>query len=96
MQTARLEMANTNSGACPYCASSAAERPVFLTFKHRWVRCTACGTMQRENRDVYPAQGLIAFLSKSAMGKGLADRLFKPFMRRRDREVVGYSNYGEE
>lgn len=52
--------------------------------------------MQRENRDVYPAQGLIAFLSKSAMGKGLADRLFKPFMRRRDREVVGYSNYGEE
>lgn len=96
MQTARLEMANNNSEACPYCASSAAERPVFLTFKHQWVRCTACGTMQRENRDVYPAQGLIAFLSKSGMGKRLADRLFKPFMRRRDREVVGYSNYGEE
>lgn len=84
------------SEACPYCPAAAAQQVELRTFKHRWTRCTACGTMRRENRAVYPGEAMQAWLSGTAFGKRLADSIFKPFMRRRERERTDYSTYGNE
>lgn len=81
---------------CPYCPAGADQQVEFLTFKHRWLRCTACGTMRRESRATYPGEAAHAWLSKTAFGKRLAGLIFKPFMLHRERERTDYSSYGNE
>lgn len=50
--------------------------------------------MRRVNKDSYPAEGLIALLEGTKIGRKVANRLFPDFMRRRGLEDNLYASYG--
>lgn len=50
--------------------------------------------MRRRNKPSYPADWLVACLTRVGVPPSIRDRLVPPFMRRSDAEHQGYANYG--
>lgn len=81
--------------ACPYCNNADSRVVRYSNFKHYWFRCTACGTMWRQNKLTYPLTGFLNFVEKVPIASKIARRVFPPYLKRQDAEEEAYQTYGK-
>lgn len=81
--------------ACPYCNDANGKVIRFSNFKHYWHRCTACGTMWRENKTSYPLTSFLHFIEKVPLASKIGRRLFPSYLTRQNAEEDAYQNYGK-